>query len=90
MLTLGAAIQVCLGSSRWAGCAVVYEALEVVRDEQLSDNASPAGRHLPPPDAGELVEKTELILKVRGKGLLNGIVINDIAPERNRLEYMPN
>jgi len=57
-------------------CSVAMEALEVIRDEKLTQNA----RHL-----GELfrtamqeyIETSTIVLKVRGKGLLNAIVIND-------------
>ena len=57
-------------------CIVAMEALEVIRDEKLTQNA----RHL-----GELfrtamqeyIETSTIVLKVRGKGLLNAIVIND-------------
>ena len=57
-------------------CSVAMEALEVIRDEKLTQNA----RHL-----GELfrtamqeyIETSTIVFKVRGKGLLNAIVIND-------------
>ena len=57
-------------------CSVAMEALEVIRDEKLTQNA----RHL-----GEIfrtamqeyIETSTIVLKVRGKGLLNAIVIND-------------
>ena len=57
-------------------CSIAVEALEVIRDEKLTQNA----RHL-----GELfriamqeyIETSTIVLKVRGKGLLNAIVIND-------------
>ena len=57
-------------------CSIAMEALEVIRDEKLTQNA----RHL-----GELfrtamqeyIETSTIVLKVRGKGLLNAIVIND-------------
>lgn len=57
-------------------CSVAMEALEVIRDEKLTQNA----RHL-----GELfrtamqeyIETSTIVLKVRGKGLLNAIVIDD-------------
>lgn len=57
-------------------CSIAMEALEVIRDEKLTQNA----RHL-----GEIfrtamqeyIETSTIVLKVRGKGLLNAIVIND-------------
>ncbi|MDH4090943.1 MAG: ornithine--oxo-acid transaminase [Cyclobacteriaceae bacterium] len=55
---------------------VCMEALKVVKDEALADNAEKLGsvfrRRME-----ELMKKTNLILQVRGKGLLNAIVIND-------------
>ena len=59
------------------GCAVAMEALEVVRDEKLAENASRLGQLFRSRMQEELVEKTSLIRLVRGKGLLNGLVIND-------------
>jgi ornithine--oxo-acid transaminase len=58
---------------------VCMEALQVVKDENLAENARKLGvvfRNR----MSELVKKTTLITKVRGKGLLNAIVIND-TPE---------
>lgn len=57
-------------------CAVAIEALEVVIDEQLSENAEHMGkifRHR----MLHLAEKTNIVATVRGMGLLNAIVIND-------------
>ena len=56
--------------------AVAVEALKVVEDENLAENAERMGsifrsRML------ELSKKSELIQKVRGKGLLNAVVINE-------------
>jgi ornithine--oxo-acid transaminase len=56
--------------------AVVVEALQVIKDERLAENAERLGKvfrermHL-------LMKKTSMITLVRGKGLLNAIVIND-------------
>lgn len=58
---------------------VCMEALQVVKDEKLAENAGKLGvifRNR----LSELLKKTTLITKVRGKGLLNAIVIND-TPE---------
>jgi ornithine--oxo-acid transaminase len=57
-------------------CAVAVAALEVVKDEKLAENARHLGK-LFRQRMNELGEKTDLITLVRGKGLLNAIVIND-------------
>jgi len=55
-------------------CRVAMEALEVVKDEQLAENAHKLGEIL----RSELRKiDSEKITKVRGKGLLNAIVINE-------------
>jgi len=56
--------------------AVCMEALQVVKDEQLADRAEKLGV-LFRSRMSKLKEKTKLISLVRGKGLLNAIVIND-------------
>ena len=58
-------------------CAVAMAALEVVKDEQLSENAEKLGVIFRKRMQENLVEKTDLVTLVRGKGLLNAIVIND-------------
>ncbi|MEZ4985485.1 MAG: ornithine--oxo-acid transaminase [Saprospiraceae bacterium] len=58
-------------------CAVAMEALEVVRDEKLTQNARRLG-HLFRSRMEALVKTyPQLFLHVRGKGLLNAVVIND-------------
>jgi len=57
-------------------CAVAIEALEVVRDEKLAQNAFALGEVFRS-RMNDLSKKTDLIVLVRGKGLLNAIVIND-------------
>lgn len=59
--------------------AVVMEALAVVKDEQLADRADRLG-HIFRDRMNALKEKSGMIKLVRGKGLLNAIVIND-SPE---------
>lgn len=57
-------------------CAVAATALEVIKEEGLAENAFNLGeifRHR----MQDLVEKSDLVNLVRGKGLLNAIVIND-------------
>lgn len=57
-------------------CAVAIEALQVVIDEQLAENAEEMGiifRNR----MNHLMSKTDMVTLVRGMGLLNAIVIND-------------
>jgi ornithine--oxo-acid transaminase len=56
--------------------AVVVEALQVVKDEKLADAATRLGIIFRE-RMNALIKKTNLITLVRGKGLLNAIVIND-------------
>ncbi|WP_353148953.1 ornithine--oxo-acid transaminase [Chryseobacterium sp.] len=60
-------------------CAVAVAALDVVAEEKLSERAEQLGQ-LFRAEIEKLIEKTDLITKVRGKGLLNAILIND-TPE---------
>jgi ornithine--oxo-acid transaminase len=57
-------------------CAVAMAALAVVKDENLAENADRLGR-LFRSEMAKMIEKTPLVARVRGKGLLNAIVIND-------------
>jgi len=57
-------------------CAVAIEALKVVVDEGLAENAMHLGK-LFRERMSHMIEKTDLVTLVRGKGLLNAIVIND-------------
>ncbi|PZU86348.1 MAG: ornithine--oxo-acid transaminase [Chryseobacterium sp.] len=57
-------------------CAVAVAALDVVEDEKLSERAEALGQ-LFRSEIEKLIQKTSLITKVRGKGLLNAILIND-------------
>lgn len=57
-------------------CAVAVAALNVVEEEKLSERAEKLGQ-LFRSEIEKLIEKTDLITKVRGKGLLNAILIND-------------
>jgi len=58
------------------GAAVAMAALEVVRDEKLSEKAEALGIIFRE-RMNALIAKTDLVTLVRGKGLLNAIVIND-------------
>ncbi|UFK98561.1 ornithine--oxo-acid transaminase [Kaistella faecalis] len=60
-------------------CAVAVAALDVVEEEKLSERAEELGQ-LFRNEIEKLIEKTNLITGVRGKGLLNAILIND-TPE---------
>ncbi len=57
-------------------CAVAVAALDVVEEEKLSERAETLGQ-LFRSEIEKLIKKTGLITKVRGKGLLNAILIND-------------
>ncbi|HMQ59393.1 MAG TPA: ornithine--oxo-acid transaminase [Flavilitoribacter sp.] len=58
-------------------CAVAMEALQVVEDENLADNAARLGELFRRKMHETLVVKTPLVRLVRGKGLLNAIVIDE-------------
>lgn len=58
---------------------VAIAALEVVKDEKLAENAQRMGE-LFRKEMNRIIEKTDLVVKVRGKGLLNAIIVND-TPE---------
>ncbi len=60
-------------------CAVAVAALDVVEEEKLSEKAEELGQVFRS-EIEKLIEKTDLITRVRGKGLLNAILIND-TPE---------
>jgi ornithine--oxo-acid transaminase len=57
-------------------CAVAQAALEVITDEHLIENAFELGEIFRA-RMNQLVSKSDLVKLVRGKGLLNAIVIND-------------
>jgi len=61
--------------------AVCMEALQVVLDERLADNAQRLGIIFRT-RMEALMKKTKLVTKVRGKGLLNAIVINDTSESK--------
>ncbi len=60
-------------------CEVAMAALQVVVEENLADNAMKLGIRFREAMAA-LAEESDLVLSVRGKGLLNAIIIND-APD---------
>ncbi len=57
-------------------CAVAKEALEVVKDEDLAGNAFRLG-NIFRAEMQKMVDNSSMVNLVRGKGLLNAIVIND-------------
>ncbi|MEC5394897.1 ornithine--oxo-acid transaminase [Bergeyella sp. RCAD1439] len=57
-------------------CAVAIAALDVVQEEKLSERAEKLGKIFRA-EIEKIIAKTDLIYQVRGKGLLNAILIND-------------
>lgn len=57
-------------------CAVAMAALDVVQEEKLSEKAERLGQIFRT-EIQKIVSKTDLVHSVRGKGLLNAIIIND-------------
>ncbi len=57
-------------------CEVAMAALEVVKNENLSERAEELGKVFRQ-KMSELADKSDLVNLVRGKGLLNAVVIND-------------
>ena len=60
-------------------CKVAMAALNVIKDEELAVNAQKLGRVFRE-DLTAFSQKSELVASVRGKGLLNAVLIND-TPE---------
>ncbi|WP_103665838.1 ornithine--oxo-acid transaminase [Gracilimonas amylolytica] len=60
-------------------CKVAISALDVVKDENLAQNARKLGETFRN-EMQKLVEDHDLFVKVRGRGLLNAVIIND-SPE---------
>jgi ornithine--oxo-acid transaminase len=58
-------------------CAVAMEALRVVEDEKLAENAEALGQVFRARMEALRTRRPDLIRLVRGKGLLNAIVIDD-------------
>lgn len=58
------------------GSKVAIAALEVVKDEDLAENAERLGKIFRD-RVNAMIAKTDLVKLVRGKGLLNAIIIND-------------
>lgn len=62
-------------------CAVAMEALQVLKDEQLAENAEAMGQ-LFRDEMEKLQQECDFITLVRGKGLLNAVVIKPFADGR--------
>ncbi len=60
-------------------CAVAMAALDIVDEEKLSERSEKLGQIFRN-EIKKIIEKTDLIYHVRGKGLLNAILVND-TPE---------
>ena len=60
-------------------CRVAQVALEVIEEEQLAKNAFKLGEVFRQ-EMSSIIQKSDIINTVRGKGLLNALVIND-SPE---------
>ena len=55
---------------------VAIAALNVVKDENLTENAERLGQIFRT-EMQRIIDSTDLVVKVRGKGLLNAIIVND-------------
>ncbi|PHR43168.1 MAG: ornithine--oxo-acid transaminase [Fluviicola sp.] len=55
---------------------VAIAALEVIKDEKLAENAQYLGEIFRR-EMNRIIDKTGLVTKVRGKGMLNAVLIND-------------
>jgi ornithine--oxo-acid transaminase len=58
-------------------CAVAMEALKVVADEKLAENAEALGQVFRARMGAMQRKRPDLVTLVRGKGLLNAVVVND-------------
>ena len=58
------------------GTTVAMEALSVIRDEKLTQNARRLGQ-LFRSEMNKYIQESEIVTLVRGRGLLNAIVIDD-------------
>ncbi len=77
MLTIGPGEHGSTYGGNPLACAVAMEALQVLRDEQLAERAAALGAVFRK-EMEKLMTETDLITLVRGKGLLNAIVVNDL------------
>ena len=63
------------------GCKVAIASLNVIKDENLAENAMQLGKVFRD-RMNSFIAQNELVQLVRGKGLLNAIVINDSAESK--------
>lgn len=68
------------------GAKVAMAALEVVKNEKLAQNARRLG-NLFRNKMNALVEKSNLFLSVRGRGLLNAVLINDTPESKTAWDF---
>jgi len=67
-------------------CQVAIAALEVLQDENLADNAERLGQIFRS-EIAKLMEKYSFVTMVRGKGLLNAIVIEPQSDDKTAWEF---
>ena len=70
------------------GCEVAMAALQVIKDENLCHNSEIMGE-LFRSKLNEYIKTSNIIKLVRGKGLLNAIVINDIEESETAWNICP-
>ena len=70
-------------------CRVAQAALEVIKEEDLSENAFKLG-NIFREEINNLIHKSDLLHLVRGKGLLNALVINDSPQSSTALDICHN
>jgi len=68
------------------GCAVAMAALDVIQEERLAANAERLGRIFRE-RMNALKEKSPLITEVRGRGLLNAVVIDESASRKGHTAW---
>ena len=66
-------------------CRVAQAALEVIKEENLSENAFKLG-NIFREEINNIIHKSDLLHLVRGKGLLNALVINDSPQSSTALD----
>ena len=57
-------------------CRIAMEALDIVHDENLAENADRLGKIFRE-KMDEFIQTSNVAVKVRGRGLLNAVVVND-------------
>ena len=66
-------------------CRVAQVALEVIEEEQLAKNAFKLGEVFRQ-EMSSIIQKSDIINTVRGRGLLNALVINDLPESTTALD----